>query len=161
MVRARAEALRATGHHVYVEDQNRFVLKGKAATLGGKPDLVAVRDGCALVVDCKSGKRRNKDFFQVLTYMLVLPHVHRACKGLSVAGELQYQDGSLSVEPERLTPQIKTLIRETVERVATETEPARMPSVAECRFCELCEDDCPDRIEDPPPRGESIEHDLF
>ena len=41
-VRVRAAELRAAGYTVFVEDQNRFALKGKAATVGGKPDIVAV-----------------------------------------------------------------------------------------------------------------------
>ena len=51
--------LKAEGYAVFVEDQNKFTLKGRAATLGGVPDLVAVRGAEALVVDCKSGKQRG------------------------------------------------------------------------------------------------------
>ena len=66
MVRARAAALKADGYTAFVEDQNKFTLKGRAATLGGMPDLVAVRGAGTLVVDCKSGKQRGSDSFQVL-----------------------------------------------------------------------------------------------
>ena len=82
MVRARAAALKAEGYTVFVEDQNKVTLKGRAATLGGVPDLVAVRGAEALVVDCKSGKQRDSDSFQVLTYMRVLPITHAACRGV-------------------------------------------------------------------------------
>lgn len=202
MVRTRAEALRAGGHEVYVEDQNKFSLRGRAATLGGKPDLVAVRgpadgrraggggaggrkatagaaggvdpgdreatagaaggvgpggraadDGGergreALVIDCKSGKQRNSDYFQVLAYMLVLPLTHPACRGLPVAGEIQYRGTSVRIEPEKLTDGLKQLIRTTIEQVGGDAEPARVPSSAECRFCDLCVPDCPDRIDE-------------
>lgn len=185
MVRTRAEALRAAGHEVYVEDQNKFSLKGRAATLGGKPDLVAIEAAGeggkadtrrALVVDCKSGKQRNSDYFQVLTYMLVLPHTHPACRGIPVAGELQYRETSVSIDPGKLTPHVRQLIRATIEQVGGEGEPVRVPSAAECRFCDLCVGDCPDRVEEDEvgsagggggagrtgaPARPDVEHDLF
>jgi hypothetical protein len=214
MVRTRAQALRDAGCQVFVEGQNKFALKGRAATLGGVPDLVAVcgpvggpgdldgpaaahttREGGppasrqaisgggppgadALVIDCKSGRQRNSDYFQVLTYMLVLPLTHPACRGRRVAGEIQYRDTSVRIEPEKLTDDLKRLIRAAIEQVAGDEEPPRVPSAGECRFCDLCLGDCPDRIEeeddgagngrgagtagrsgkDSPPR---VEHDLF
>ena len=64
---------------MYAEDHNKFSLPGKAATLGGVADIVAVRGDEGLIVDCKSGKQRDSDAFQVLAYMLVLPCTHKAC----------------------------------------------------------------------------------
>ena len=38
-----------------VEAQHRFELRGKSATLSGKPDLIARRDDEAVIVDAKTG----------------------------------------------------------------------------------------------------------
>jgi len=207
MVRTRGQALREAGCEVFVEGQNKFALKGRAATLGGVPDLVAVCGPVAgpgdpgrpavehtggegwpaavhtgggggpaatgraipgagppatshaipggepagpdaLVIDCKSGRQRNSDYFQVLTYMLVLPLTHPACRGRRIAGEIQYRDTSVRIEPEKLTDDLKRLIRTTIEQVAGAEEPPRVPSAGECRFCDLCIGDCPDRMEE-------------
>jgi hypothetical protein len=161
MVRTRADELRGEGYDVYVEDQNKFSLRGKAATLGGKPDLVAVRDGQALVVDCKSGRQRNSDAFQVLTYMLVLPLTHRACKSVAVAGEVQYREARLPIEPGRLDDEMRGLIRATIERVGGPTPPPKVPSASECRFCDITAGDCPERVEAPRAEPTVVEHDLF
>ena len=161
MVRARADELRGEGYTVFVEGQNKFSLKGKAATLGGVPDLVAVRDGQGLVVDCKSGKQRDSDAFQVLTYMLVLPLTHRACRGVSLAGEVQYRDSRLRIEPEKLDDELRALIRATIERVGGDAEPSRVPSLAECRFCDITAADCPERVEEAEQAAAEVEHDLF
>ena len=160
MVRARAEALKAEGCAVFVEDQNKFTLKGRAATLGGVPDLVAVREGEGLVVDCKSGKQRNSDAFQVLTYMRVLPITHAACKDVTLAGEVQYRDASLRIAPGQLTAELKGLIRGTIERVGSETPAAKVPSLSECRFCEITAADCPGRVDEEQSRA-AVDHDLF
>lgn len=160
MVRARADELRGEGYGVFVEDQNKFSLKGRAATLGGVPDLVAVRDGRALVVDCKSGRQRDSDSFQVLTYMLVLPLTHAACKDVTVGGEVQYRDARLRIEPEKLNDELKGLIRGTIERVGGETPLPRVPSLSECRFCDITAADCPERV-DEAQRVQVVETDIF
>lgn len=162
MVRARADELRGEGYTVDAEGQ-KVTLKGKAATLGGVPDLVAVRDGEGLVVDCKSGKPRDSDAFQVLTYMLVLPLTHEACRHLSLAGEVQYRDSRLPIAPEKLTDELKGLIRATIERVGGDAEPPRVPSASECRFCDITAAACPERVEEAAEGGGSgeTETDLF
>jgi PD-(D/E)XK nuclease superfamily len=160
MVRARAEALKAEGHAVYVEDQNRFSLKGQAATLGGVPDLVAVRGGEGLVIDCKSGKQRNADSFQVLTYMRVLPITHAACRDVTLAGEVQYRDASLRIAPSQLSGELKGLIRGTIERVGSDAPAIKAPSLSECRFCEITAADCPERVDEEQSR-DAVDHDLF
>jgi len=160
MVRNRAQALRAEGWEVYVENQNKFNLPGRAATLGGVPDIVAVRGSDGLVVDCKSGKQRDSDAFQVLTYVRVLPLTHPACKGVTLAGEVQYRESSLRIEPNQLTDELKGILRNLIERVGGDTPAVRVPSVAECRFCKITATDCPDRI-DGEESPADMEHDLF
>ena len=161
MVRSRADELRAGGWTVYVEDQNKFSLAGKAATLGGVADIVAVQGDEGLVVDCKSGKQRDSDAFQVLTYMLVLPYTHKACKDVTLAGEVQYRDTSLPIEAGQLTDELRWLIRGVIERVSGPEPLAKVPSLSECRFCDLTVADCPERVEQSPAGGESVTHDLF
>ncbi len=160
LVRQTAEELRAAGYQVFVEDQNRFTLKGKAATLGGKPDIVAVRENEALVVDCKTGGRRASDALQVLVYMLVLPIVHTACNGKRVAGEVRYTDHAIPIAADDLTPELQALIRATIERAGGAEPTPRVPSYAECSFCDITAADCPERI-DVKPAGAEPNHNIF
>ena len=44
------------GFDVNIEGQNRFELRGRSATLVGKPDLITQRDGQAVIVDVKTGE---------------------------------------------------------------------------------------------------------
>ena len=44
------------GYEVFTEEQNFFTLRGKAATLAGKPDLIAVKGNDLVIVDAKTGK---------------------------------------------------------------------------------------------------------
>ena len=145
---------------VTVEDQNKFTLPGRATTLGGKPDIVAVRDCEGLVVDCKSGQQRDSAWFQVLTYMRVLPLTDARCGRVRLAGEVQYREASVRIEPEQLDDMLKALIRGVIEHVGGDEAPRRVPSYAECRFCDLTAADCPNQVE-LDTRVSTVEHDLF
>ena len=160
MLRAKAAALRNDGYTVFIEEQNKFTFRGQAATLQGKPDVVAVKDDDALVVDCKTGQRRDSDILQMLVYMLVLPHTHSACSNRQLRGEIEYRDGALAVPTDRLTAEIRSLIRTTIERAAGKQPTPRVPSAMECRFCDIMKQDCPERIDEEPPIRQTT-HDLF
>ena len=43
---------------VFVEGQNTFRLRGKSATLAGRPDLVVLDDRDATIIDVKTGRER-------------------------------------------------------------------------------------------------------
>ena len=88
-----------------------------------------------LVVDCKSGKQRGSDAFQVLTCMLVLPYAHEACKDVELAGEVQYRDSSNSSSTypsvqclgnRQDVSQQPCLLRRDVSRVAKEDRQLRI-----------------------------------
>jgi len=145
MLRARVEALKADPQWtVYVENQNKFTIHGKSAVLAGQADIVTISKDQALVIDCKTGQPRDSDIFQVLVYMLVLPFAHPACLGQTMTGELQYKGSSVVIPPQRLTPDVKALIRSTIQRVSGE-EPRKTPSFDECQYCDLA--GCPERME--------------
>lgn len=145
MTRARAAELKAAGHRVMMEEQNKFALEGKTGTLAGQCDLVALlkdEDKVALVVDEKSGKVKLKDRFQVYIYMLALPLTW--LKGYTIRGEVEYMDGPVDVGP--LTEGVKTQIMDTMRKVSSNIEMPRSPSPMECKYCDVLA--CPDRVQD-------------
>lgn len=144
MVGEEAVALRNAGWAVTIEDQNMIRVQGETATVGGKPDLVATLGGAAHVVDCKTGKPRDADYWQVVTYLALLTLPRGRLAGISVSGGVVYRDSiarQISGEDAAASaPRVFAAVR----TVAAEAEPARVPSVAECAFCDIaC---CPDRI---------------
>lgn len=147
MLNKRVASLTADGWLCFLEDQNKFALQGEVVELGGKPDIVAVKDDLAKVVDCKTGKRADKDYQQVLIYLMVLPLTCEAVKGKRLVGELQYKDGSVDIYPEELTPDVRARIVALIKKMGDTTPPRRAPSFRECMFCDVSAKDCPDRIE--------------
>lgn len=154
LVLKRKAELEADGWTVTVEGQNDFKLKGKAALLAGKPDLIAVRKGEALVVDCKTGRPRNSDFWQVLLYLLALRFTR---PGLPpVSGEVCYPDSPLTVVRDDLTPAREGQIYALLRDVGSDDRPETTPSKHECSFCDIA--DCADRFveADEQPTAETV-----
>lgn len=160
MLHDRVAALHQEGYEVFIEGQNRFNLYGRVATLGGTPDIVAVREADAWVIDCKTGQPKDSHWFQVLLYMLILPLTHPACRGRSLGGEIQYRDYSALIMPEQLTDTLKGQMTAMIEKVARKVPLIKVPSQWECQHCPVAPGDCPERINEPP-AAEQVEHDLF
>ena len=161
MVREQVEALRQESYAVALEAQNAFSLQGQlGVTLGGRPDVVAWRDGEALIVECKTGQQRHADMIQVMIYMLVLPHAQPFWKGRRLAGRVQYQSRSVPVPAEALDSGFRTRFRDMMAQVGGGRLPPRVPSFHECRFCDIGKMDCPERV-DSLPEDKAGEHDLF
>ena len=160
LLHARRATLEAQGFTVYTEEQNSFTLIGKAGIeVSGKPDIVALRGSEAYVEDCKTGTPRHSDHFQVLVYLLSLPHVEGPWKGRTMEGRIVYPHAVVDVPSTKLDGTLRDLFRQTVLALGG-PEPARkVPSGGECRYCDISKADCPERIEIE--RKRTDDHDLF
>jgi len=148
LLRARKADLEAEGFTVYAEDQNSFTLKGtNGIEVSGKPDIVAIRGEEAYVEDCKTGTPRHSDHFQVLVYMLSLPHVQGHCKGRKLEGRLIYGNTIVAVPSSKIDADLKELFRKTVLAIGGPEPAEKVPSWGECRYCDISKADCPERIE--------------
>jgi CRISPR/Cas system-associated exonuclease Cas4 (RecB family) len=146
IVNARAEKLREAGWDVRVEDQGAAKISGRSADVSVKPDLVAINPAGtgALVVDAKSGKRRESDHWQVLMYMFALP-LSWLGRDVPLAGSVEYPDGLVPVRA--LGDLERERIVATIQRVTATQAPDATPSPQECKFCDVLK--CPVRYSAP------------
>ena len=148
LVNQARESREQLGYKVYTENQNSFRLKGKVATLAGKPDLIAVRGQDAVIIDAKTGRSSPYHAAQVLTYMYAVPRALDRYREMEFRGHVIYPDGNVQIPvsgmDRRFIDRLGTLIR----RLADETPARRVPSGSECRFCDITADDCPERVEE-------------
>lgn len=156
MVQQRKTQLEAEGWSVTLENQNAFKLQGRTALLSGKQDLIATRSGDTRVIDCKSGKQRDSDWWQVLTYILALRRLRPDLKAIS--GEVCYTDGPVLVQPEDLTPIREEQIFATLRLVGGDDRPRHVPSRFECSFCDVAE--CTERWTAPEHETEAVAADF-
>ena len=138
----RAEELRAQGYVVKTEDDTAFKVEGRSADLTGKCDIVAMKDGQALVVDAKGGKPRDSDHWQVRVYLWALPRTW--LQGHDLRGEVQYATEAVPVRG--LEPGDATAIGEAMRRTTSPEAPAPIPSKWECAFCPVA--NCDRRFKD-------------
>jgi hypothetical protein len=128
-----------------VEDDNSFRLEGAAATLGGKPDLIGRMPGHLIVIDGKTGRRRDSDTWQVLIYLYAILLL-KWDVGRTVTGEVRYRASTGSVPATALTPERTGAITRMIHLVASETPPGRTPSRYDCGRCDISREDCPARV---------------
>jgi CRISPR/Cas system-associated exonuclease Cas4 (RecB family) len=144
-----------------VEGRNSFKVVGKTgAVLTGRADLVAVRDGKAIVIDCKTGKYRSFHAFQVRLYMYFLGHhqsEHPAHGCSEILGRVLYNHCKVDI-PAAAVKTVPEILKRYMPLLISDTAPTPTPSYSECRFCDIGKELCPERIDTEPSESST---DLF
>ncbi len=156
LVRSRREHLLSEGFQVSVEEENAFRRVGRTGiVVSGKPDLVAFRDGTAIIEDCKTGRPRTSDTAQVLVYLLLFPIGNPRCAGVKMSGRVVYRTGTLDVPAESLDDTFRERFVALVQKVGGEKPLPKNPAWTECRFCDIGPVDCLYRVDQPPESAEA------
>ena len=135
IVNRREEELIRLGWTTKKEDDAEFVLRGNAADLAGKPDLVAMRGETALVIDAKSGKPKKADHWQVLIYCFALPLTW--LQGFKLAGEVERNEPGEREAVRTFTTVERDAIVALVKQSTAPEAPAASPGPQECRYCDV------------------------
>lgn len=146
LVLARAAEFELGGAKVRLEKENWIRVTGETVILTGKPDIVAVEGGLHTIADGKTGAVRKKDWWQALLYTYMVLKAWNP--NLRVMAEVVYKTQRIQVSPHEFTPELKKHAFGILRRMGDATEPARTPSINECRFCDIAQ--CPDRLKDTP-----------
>ena len=158
LLRQTIPELEAEGNVVTVEDENKFMLRGKSgAVVQGKPDLISIgRRG--VIHDIKTGKRKDSHRQQMLLYMHSVPRAEDSPHPrVQFDGRLVYSDGSVEIPASELTDEFRDSLRELTRRIVSPTPARRVASAGECRFCDLTSEDCPERMEWKEPEDDGRE----
>ena len=135
------------GYDVHVEGQNAFRLRGKSATLAGRPDLIVDRFDDALIIDVKTGREQSWHVAQVMIYMYALPRTLPQYRNVRLAGEIAYPTHTVEVPEVGRQGGFARNLAALIRRLASDTPPKRTPSAHECRFCDISGADCPERLD--------------
>ena len=146
---ARAKEFREQGYQVTQEAQNHFTVKGKQATIAGKVDLVARQGDLVWVTDIKAGQPRTSDVVQVMIYMYLLPIARPDLLGATIKGLVVYGDREQEIQPDEVEPWFIQALQSLIHRLAAQEPAVKVPSWAECQFCDISSINCPERVEQP------------
>ncbi len=159
LVNRERESREKLGYTVYTEGQNSFRLRGRAATLAGKPDLIAVKGGEAMIIEAKTGKPSPAHPAQVRIYIYALPKALQEFRGVEFRGHVVYPSSQVGIPASGLNDKFVQDLAALIRRLASETPARRVASPQECRFCDITAEDCSVRIDDGP-REEGITEDF-
>ena len=141
------EQWEADCYRVFTEGQNAFALRGQSATLGGKPDLVAVKDGEGVIIDIKTGQPYPSHAAQVMLYMYAVPKALGRHGGIAFTGSVVYPDHSVEIPASAVDAGFVENMGRLVRRLAAGSPARRVPSASECRYCPITGADCPERMD--------------
>ncbi len=148
LMRDRVTELEENGWTVSVENQNDFKLEGDTAIVAGKPDAVATLGSNVLIVDGKTGRERESDWWQVFIYLFRWQVILKQTPGVDLRGEVFYKRGEHAVElrASDLTEARVDEMTKMIKVIASPTPPAKAPSRFECKRCTIGLADCPQRV---------------
>ena len=118
------------GYNVEVEGQNSFQLRGRSATLAGRPDLITQReDGSeAVIIDAKTGHESPSHIVQVMIYLYAIPRALEQYRNLKIRGQVTYQDHTVRMPAEAVDDQFIRNLSALIRRLAAEKPATRVPS---------------------------------
>ncbi len=136
------------GYNVDIEGQNSFQLRGRSATLAGKPDLIAHREDVdeTVIIDAKTGQESASHVVQVMIYLYAIPRALERYRDLKLKGQVTYQDHTVRIPAEAVNEQFIQNLGALIQRLADSRPAKRVPSTQECRFCDISTADCPKRV---------------
>lgn len=121
-----------------LENQNKFSWKGAAATIGGRPDLVALLTPREHeVYDAKTGRPKSSDIAQVKIGMWALPRATDRHAGATMSGRVVYKDREVEIPADCITKEFESNIVQLVKRLAAAQEAPAIPSGQECGWCDI------------------------
>lgn len=151
---ALVQELRAAGWGIEKEKYGR--VKGQAAILSWKTDvLTRAADRRPTIWDVKSGRPRDSDVTQVLIEMVMIPIAWEA-PTMQFNGVVVYPTHRVELKPsdaQALKPRLFAKMKE----LASPTRPVAAPSRDACRYCDVTEEDCPERFRLDTPDAETME----
>ena len=160
LVSRERESRESLGYEVFSENQNSFRLRGQYATLAGKPDLIAIKDRDAVVIDAKTGRPSPHHAVQVMIYQYAVPRALEEYRRMEFRGHVIYPDSNVAVPVSGVDRKFIDRLGNLIRRLADETPGRRVPSTSECRWCDITKSDCPERVEGEGPGREGATDDF-
>ena len=154
------EQWQGRGCTVTVKNQNVFRLRGRMALLVGKPDLIVERGDDVLVIDVKTGREQAWHAVQVQIYKYAIARARPEYHDRMIAGQVAYPRQITRVPRGALDNGFIRDLGALIRKVAAPDPPPAVPSAQECRFCDIADPDCPERLEGPSDPAETAIEDF-
>ena len=93
--------------------------------MAGKPDLIAVKGGDAVIIDAKTGKPSAAHSAQVMVYQYAVPKSLEQYRGMEFRGHVIYPDGNVQIPASGVDGKFIDRLGSLIRRLAADDVPAR------------------------------------
>lgn len=122
-----------------------FNVTGNHSIISGKADIICQQeDRRPFISDTKSGTPRESDILQVMIEQVMVPLSWNAPTML-FNGVVIYKDHEVQTTPAQVD-QVRPKIFALLKKLGTIPRPESSPSVGNCRFCDVPESLCAERV---------------
>ena len=122
-----------------------FKVPGTFSVISGKADVICQQeDRRPFIGDVKSGQPRESDILQVMIEQVMIPLAWNA-PTMQFNGVVIYQDHEVQATPAQ-ADQIRPKVFALLKKLGTIPRPAASPSVGACRFCDVPDSLCGERV---------------
>ena len=136
-----------------LRSKTTFVLRGTSATLGGKPDLIALSGDKGVIFDVKTGQPSASDHVQVMTYMYAVPRALGQYRNMAFDGVVAYRDYEVTIPASAVNEQFINRLATLIRKISRAQPLEKTPSAMECGFCQISKEECPERVDSEPDEG--------
>lgn len=124
-----------------IEQSVKYKIPNLDITVAAKPDCIIEKKDVVIIYDCKTGKERPSDQVQVMIYMYLLSKgkfYRKQSKGVVI-----YKDKKIEIS--NLPENFEDNFNFFVNILSSPKPPTKNPG-ADCKFCSITKNDCPERI---------------
>ena len=119
--------LPSAGLHGDPGGQNQITLRGQAATVSGKPDLIARLGDLARIIDTKTGGPRASHHAQVMLYMYLLPLARPEYQGCTITGQVVYEDHVVDIPADAVDERFINSVKALIQRIGSREPAVKAP----------------------------------
>ena len=83
-----------------------------------------------------------------MIYQYAVPLALAQYQGIEFRGHVAYPDSNVSIPALGKDSEFVRNVGALIRRLANDAPARRVPSLAECRFCDITSADCPERMEE-------------
>lgn len=120
------------GYDVNVEAQNSFQLRGKSATLAGRPDIIARREDAVAIVDVKTAHESPSHVVLVMIYLYAVPRALERYRNAKLRGQVTYRDHTVRIPAEAVDEEFIQNLGRLIRRLSAAKPARRVSSRQEC-----------------------------
>ena len=83
-----------------------------------------------------------------MIYLYAVPKALERYRNTKLKGQVTYRDHTVRIPGEAIDDKFIKNLGALIRRISSDEPARRVPSFAECRFCDISAADCPARVED-------------